>query len=108
MNALADPINAITHIQNTAPGPPITIAVATPARFPVPTRPAIETANASKEEIFRSFFSLDELFNCLLPFTLSVPVSSNSLNMWPIIPNCTNLVLNVNHKPHAIRVAIRT
>ena len=34
------------HIQNTAPGPPIAIAPATPAIFPVPTVPAraVQTA----------------------------------------------------------------
>ena len=45
-NALAAPSSAITHIQKTAPGPPMAMAVATPARFPVPTRLAIETAKA--------------------------------------------------------------
>src|SRR3546814_10661568 len=40
------PKKAIAHIQNTAPGPPNAIAVATPAMLPVPTRPASETASA--------------------------------------------------------------
>ena len=31
------PKMAITHIQNTAPAPPIDIAIATPAKLPVPT-----------------------------------------------------------------------
>ena len=31
------PKNAMIHIQNTAPGPPVTIAEATPAILPVPT-----------------------------------------------------------------------
>lgn len=31
------PKNAETHIQTSAPGPPLTIAVATPLIFPVPT-----------------------------------------------------------------------
>ena len=30
------PITALTHIQKTAPGPPIEIATATPAIFPIP------------------------------------------------------------------------
>ena len=51
MNAVADPIRAITHIQNTAPGPPMAIAVATPARFPVPTRVATDTAKAWNEDM---------------------------------------------------------
>ena len=46
MKAVADPRRAMTHIQKTAPGPPIAMALATPARFPVPTRDAIETAKA--------------------------------------------------------------
>ncbi len=31
------PKNAISHIQNTAPGPPTRIAPATPTMLPVPT-----------------------------------------------------------------------
>ena len=46
MKALEAPSSAMTHIQKIAPGPPIAMAVATPARFPVPTRLAIEIANA--------------------------------------------------------------
>src|SRR5690554_7233 len=34
---VAIPTNAVHHIQNRAPGPPKTIAVATPAILPVPT-----------------------------------------------------------------------
>src|SRR3546814_4054166 len=44
------PKKAIAHIQNTAPGPPNAIAVATPALLPVPTRPASETASAWNED----------------------------------------------------------
>ena len=51
--ALALPKRAIIHIQNTAPGPPTTIAVATPARLPVPTRLAMDTAKAWNEEMLR-------------------------------------------------------
>ena len=36
-NAVIMPKNAETHIQNTAPGPPMVSAVATPAMLPVPT-----------------------------------------------------------------------
>src|SRR5690606_7766093 len=39
-----------THIQNTAPGPPNAIAVATPAMLPMPTRPESEIASAWKED----------------------------------------------------------
>ena len=51
MKAELAPKNAVAHIQNTAPGPPMKIAVATPTILPVPTRPANETAIAWKEEI---------------------------------------------------------
>ena len=51
MKALAEPKRAMSHIQKTEPGPPTATAVATPAKFPVPTRLANETANAWKEEI---------------------------------------------------------
>ena len=36
-NFVAIPINAVKIIQTSAPGPPITIAVATPAMLPEPT-----------------------------------------------------------------------
>src|SRR5690606_32392733 len=45
------PRKAIVHIQNTAPGPPMPIAVATPAILPVPTRPDIARAKAWNEDI---------------------------------------------------------
>ena len=45
------PRKAATHIQNTAPGPPSTMAVAAPARLPVPTCPAIAVVTAWKELI---------------------------------------------------------
>ena len=51
MNALLEPSKAMSHIQKTAPGPPMVMAVATPAKFPVPTRLANEMANAWKEEM---------------------------------------------------------
>ncbi len=35
MKALEAPNSAMTHIQKIAPGPPIAMAVATPARFPI-------------------------------------------------------------------------
>ena len=43
---VAMPTRAIIHIQKTAPGPPSVIATATPAMFPPPTRPPIETTSA--------------------------------------------------------------
>ena len=41
---------AVSHIQNTAPGPPRQMAVEIPAIFPVPTREAVDTIRAWKEE----------------------------------------------------------
>ena len=38
MKAEAEPMRAMSHIQNIAPGPPKARAVATPAKLPVPTR----------------------------------------------------------------------
>ena len=46
MKADAEVMEAMTHIQNTAPGPPVAMAVATPAMLPVPTREAVETMSA--------------------------------------------------------------
>ena len=40
------PINAVTHIQNTAPSPPSAMAVATPLILPTPTRLASPVAKA--------------------------------------------------------------
>lgn len=45
------PINATTHIQKMAPGPPAVRAMATPVRLPVPTRAASVVHNAWKEEM---------------------------------------------------------
>ena len=39
------PKKAASHIQKMAPGPPMAIAVATPARFPVPTCAAMAVAS---------------------------------------------------------------
>ena len=36
-NLVAIPTSPVTHIQNSAPGPPAAIAPATPAMLPVPT-----------------------------------------------------------------------
>ncbi len=41
----------MSHIQNTAPGPPVAMAVATPAMLPVPTREAVATIMAWNDEI---------------------------------------------------------
>ncbi len=50
MKAVDAPIKAITHIQNTAPGPPIAMAVATPTMLPVPTLPERARQKAWKED----------------------------------------------------------
>ncbi|MNL82608.1 hypothetical protein D3C87_2100240 [compost metagenome] len=51
MKEVAMPINAITHIQKMAPGPPAVSAIATPVRLLVPTRAAREVHSAWKDEI---------------------------------------------------------
>jgi len=40
------PMKEVIHIQNKAPGPPIAIAAATPARLPIPTVDASAVDNA--------------------------------------------------------------
>ena len=62
-NADAPPKTAMSHIQNTAPGPPASTAAATPMMLPDPTRDAVETIRAWKDDsawwsFF--FFSLSE------------------------------------------------
>ena len=42
---------AMTHIQNTAPKPPRQIAPEMPTMLPVPTREAVDTIRAWKEEV---------------------------------------------------------
>jgi hypothetical protein len=58
MKAVAAPSRAITHIQNTAPGPPTKMALATPAKLPVPTLEERLMAKAWKEETDLPFPSL--------------------------------------------------
>ena len=43
---VAMPTSAVHHIQNSAPGPPMKIAVATPAMLPVPTVAARQVISA--------------------------------------------------------------
>ena len=47
----------MSHIQKIAPGPPIAMAVAMPAMFPVPTREAVETIIAWNDEMERPPFT---------------------------------------------------
>ena len=62
MKAEAAPMTAMSHIQNTAPGPPVAMAVAMPAMLPVPTREAVETMSAWNDEMdfspWTCFFSV--------------------------------------------------
>ena len=51
MKPVAQPRKAMAHIQKTAPGPPVTMAIATPAMLPTPTREAVLTQKAWKELI---------------------------------------------------------
>ena len=59
MKAEAEPIRAISHIQKTAPAPPIAIAEATPAKLPVPTLDAVPIQNAWNEETCPLLFSFE-------------------------------------------------
>ena len=43
-------MKAMIHIQNTEPNPPRQIAVETPTMLPVPTRDAVETIRAWKDD----------------------------------------------------------
>ena len=47
-NLVAMPTRPVIHIQNSAPGPPAAMAVATPAIFPVPTVAASAVIRAWK------------------------------------------------------------
>ena len=81
------------HIQKTAPGPPTAMAVATPARLPVPTREAIDTAKASNDET---------CFSCV--FFVESP---NRRIISPIMRNCTPRVLMVKSTAQMMRTATR-
>ena len=52
----------MSHIQKMAPGPPVATAVAMPAMLPVPTREAVDTMRAWKDEMdfspWTCFFSV--------------------------------------------------
>ena len=73
---------ATIHIQNTAPGPPVVIATATPATFPVPTREAAEIVNALKEDIPSASFS-----SCVAGRSITARNISGSMR------TCTTMVL---------------
>src|SRR5690554_7238967 len=63
---VAMPTKAVHHIQNSAPGPPSTIAVATPAILPVPTVAAKVVISAAKGLIWPVLAS-----PCARPFHIS-------------------------------------
>src|SRR5690606_18076687 len=77
------PRKAITHIQNTAPGPPNAIAVATPAMLPMPTRPDSDIARAWNDDT---------------PATELAPPSS-SATISRTLRSCTNRVRIENQSP---------
>lgn len=72
MKDVAAPSRAMTHIQNTAPGPPNAMAVATPPMLPMPTRPASDIMRDWRDEVpsaeswpSRSCFTMSGMFtNC--------------------------------------------
>ncbi len=74
----APPMNAISHIQNTAPGPPIAIAVPTPAMLPTPTREAAEMVNAWNADT-----------DCGLPVASRGVLSVRVRNISGMSRNCT-------------------
>ena len=84
----------MSHIQKTAPGPPTATAVATPAKLPVPTRLANDTAKAWKEEI------------CFSPPAAFCVESPKRRTISPIIRNCTNLPRKVNQMAHPNSIMI--
>ncbi len=71
------PINAITHIQKIAPGPPKDIAIATPAKFPLPTLAAVLIQNAWQEET--PLFSF-QVIDFPAPSPKSLNICPNSVN----------------------------
>ena len=85
-------MNAIVHIQNTAPGPPIAIAVPTPAMLPTPTRDAAEIVNAWKAET-----------DCGLPSSPSGVLFVSVRNISGIRRNCTTPERTVKYRPRSPR-----
>ena len=87
-------MTAISHIQNTAPGPPVAIAAAMPAMLPVPTREAVEIIRAWKDD------------TCLTPsssrdFSLRMRITSPMRRIW------TKPVRMVKYTPDPISKKIR-
>ena len=89
------PSIADIHIQNTLPGPPIDIAPATPAIFPVPTVAASAVVAAWKGESAPSAISL---FLKILPTVVFI--------IYPNFLICKNPVLILKNMPTPIRAII--
>ena len=107
---VAIPKKAASHIQKIAPGPPIAMAVATPARFPVPTCAAIAVAKDWKEVIpcFPAFSPLKEILpktcfmarpNCRICTKCNLKVKN--------IPVPTKIGMR-HHGPHSIELILDT
>ena len=58
MKALEAPNSAMTHIQKIAPGPPMAMAVATPARFPCQVARTHTAGNRNSECLKRRYMFL--------------------------------------------------
>jgi hypothetical protein len=95
MKAVLAPKSAITHIQKTAPGPPTKMALATPAKFPVPTLEDRLMANAWNED---TFLPLEEEFEGV--HRLRSIVGS--------IVNCTALRFHVKYRAQPTSMVITT
>jgi hypothetical protein len=88
MRLVAPPMNAMSHIQKIAPGPPTTIAVPTPAMLPTPTRDAAESVNAWNAEM-----------DCGRPSSSSGERSVIVRNISGSHLNCTNPERRVRYNP---------
>lgn len=64
MKEVAAPSSATIHIQNTAPGPPKAMAVATPPMLPMPTRLASDIISDWKDEV--PFSDVSPSRSCLI------------------------------------------
>jgi hypothetical protein len=78
MKADAPPMKAMSHIQNTAPGPPMAMAVPTPAMLPTPTREAAEIVKAWNDDT-----------DCGLPSVVRGVLSVSVRNISGSSRNCT-------------------
>jgi len=76
---------AMTHIQNTAPKPPAQMAVEMPMMLPVPTRDAVDTISAWKEEVAPAFSG----------FSPTTRMDSRNIRNW------TKRVRKVKYRPVA-------